>query len=84
MFTIVFLSMSLIPQVLNVVLPLNKSRPTIMPFEAYYFVDGEKYFFYIYFHAFVSADMIIIAVIAHDCMLLVYIEHVCGVFAVAG
>jgi len=55
-----------------------------MPYEAYYFVDGEKYFFYIFFHLFVSLEIGVIAIVAHDCMFIVYIEHVCSVFAVAG
>jgi len=55
-----------------------------MPYEAYYSVDGEKYFFYIFFHLFVSLEIGAIAIVAHDCMFIVYIEHVCSLFAVAG
>lgn len=69
---------------MNVILPLNESRPIFMPYEAYYYVDGEKYFFYIFFHALISLEISVTAIVAHDCMLLVYIEHVCSIFAVAG
>lgn len=79
-----FISISLVPHILNVVLPLNESRPIIMPYEAYYFVDAEKYFFYIYFHGLISLQVAIIGLIAHDCILLVYLQHVCSIFAVAG
>ncbi|XP_071639937.1 uncharacterized protein [Temnothorax longispinosus] len=79
-----FVSISLIPHVLNAILPLNESRPIFMPYEAYYFVDGEKYFFYIFFHAIVCVEIGITAVVAHDCMLLICIQHICSVFAVAG
>ncbi|XP_071571210.1 uncharacterized protein [Temnothorax nylanderi] len=79
-----FVSISLIPHVLNAILPLNESQPIFMPYEAYYFVDGEKYFFYIFFHALVGVEIGITAVIAHDCMLLICIQHICSVFAVAG
>jgi len=82
--SVIFLSISLVPQVLDIVLPLNESRPIIMPYEAYYFVNDEKYFFYILFHVSVSLNISIIGVLAHDCMFLTYIEHVCSLFAVAG
>ncbi|XP_011707940.1 PREDICTED: uncharacterized protein LOC105462787 [Wasmannia auropunctata] len=78
-----FILISLVPHIINVVLPLNE-WPIIMPYEAYYFVDGEKYFFYILFHVFVSLEICITAVIAYDSMIVVYIEHVCSLFAVAG
>lgn len=55
-----------------------------MPYEGYYFVNGEKYYFYILFHASVSLEINVIAAVAHDCMFLVSTEHVCSVFAVAG
>ncbi|XP_011706673.1 PREDICTED: odorant receptor 13a-like [Wasmannia auropunctata] len=79
-----FILISLIPHIMNVVLPLNESRPIIMPYEAYYFVDSEKYFFYILFHAFVSVEICLTAMIAHDSMIVAYIQHACSVFAVAG
>lgn len=80
----IFLSVSFIPKILDVVLPLNESRPIIMPYEAYYFVDGGEYFFYIYLHVFVGLSMTISTILGHDCMLLAYIQHVCSLFAIAG
>ncbi|KAL6260948.1 hypothetical protein P5V15_008476 [Pogonomyrmex californicus] len=80
----VFILISLVPHIANLVLPVNESWPIFMPYEAYYFVDGEKYFFYIFFHILVSLEICIAGVMAHDCMFLTFIEHVCSVFAVAG
>ncbi|XP_011686089.1 PREDICTED: odorant receptor 13a-like [Wasmannia auropunctata] len=79
-----FVSISLVPHIMNVVLPLNESWPIFMPYEAYYFVDIEKYFFYIFIHVFVSIEIGMTVTIAHDSMIVVYMEHACSIFAVAG
>ncbi|XP_029677019.1 uncharacterized protein LOC115243875 [Formica exsecta] len=80
-----FMLFSLTPKVLDIVLPLNESRPIIMPQECHYFVsDDREYFYYILFHVAISIIIIITGLLAHDCMILTYIEHVCGIFAVAG
>ncbi|XP_019884296.2 uncharacterized protein LOC105255146 [Camponotus floridanus] len=80
-----FIFTSLIPKILDIVLPLNESRPMLMPNEAHYFVsDDREYFYYIFFHVFISTFIILTGLLAHDCVILTYTEHVCGIFAVAG
>ncbi|XP_018054949.1 PREDICTED: putative odorant receptor 85d, partial [Atta colombica] len=79
-----FLSMSLIPQLLDVVLPLNKSRSILLTYPGYYFVDEREYFFYIFFHAIVAWEIAMIGIVAHDCIFVTYVEHVCSMFAVVG
>ncbi|XP_072762433.1 uncharacterized protein [Anoplolepis gracilipes] len=76
---------SLTPKLLDIVLPLNESRPTIMPHECHYFVkDDSEYFYYIFLHVFISILIFMIPVLAHDCMVLAYTQHVCSIFAIAG
>ncbi|XP_025266867.1 uncharacterized protein LOC105255147 [Camponotus floridanus] len=80
-----FVLISLTPQILDIVLPLNESRPILLPYEAHYFVhDDREYFYYIFFHALIAIMIVITGVLAHDCMVLTYVEHVCSIFAVAG
>ncbi|KAL6262361.1 hypothetical protein P5V15_007450 [Pogonomyrmex californicus] len=79
-----FLCMSLIPKLLDVVLPLNESRPILPVHPGYYFVDETEYFFYIFVHAIVAWEIAVTGIVAHDCMLLTYIEHVCSIFALVG
>ncbi|XP_020277684.1 odorant receptor 13a-like [Pseudomyrmex gracilis] len=79
-----FVWISVTPRLLDIVIPLNESRPLILPYEAHYFVDDNEYFFHILIHSFVSVEVGITGVLAHDCMLITYIEHTCSVFAVAG
>ena len=76
---------SLTPKILDIVLPLNESRPVLMPYEAHYFVrDDREYFYYILLHAVVISYVLVITVVAHDCIVVTYIEHVCSIFAVVG
>jgi len=80
----VFMSLSLIPQVLDIVLPLNESRPILSTYPGYYFVDERKYFFYIFSHAIMAWEIAMTGIVTHDCMLLTYIEHVCSIFTLVG
>ncbi|KAL6262362.1 hypothetical protein P5V15_007451 [Pogonomyrmex californicus] len=80
----VFLSMSLIPQLLDVIMPLNKTRPILLTYPGYYFVDEKEYFFYIFPHAVVCWEIAISGIVAHDCIFVTYVEHVCSMFAVVG
>ncbi|KAL0108571.1 hypothetical protein PUN28_015218 [Cardiocondyla obscurior] len=80
----VFMSVSLIPQVLDIILPLNKSRPILLTYPGHYFVDEREYFFYIFLHAVVAWEIVISGIIAHDCIFVTYIEHVCSMFNVVG
>lgn len=80
----VFMSMSLVPYILDVILPLNESRPVLPPYKGYYFVDIKEYFFQIYWHSIIAWEIVVTGVIAHDCMFVTYVEHVCSMFAIAG
>ncbi|XP_032665210.1 odorant receptor 13a-like [Odontomachus brunneus] len=75
---------ALLPRIMNVIFPLNKSRPIILPFPAYYFIDATKYFYYIYSHLTLGSLICIAGVVAHDCIFLTLVEHVCGLFAIVG
>ncbi|KAF3054444.1 Odorant receptor 159 [Nylanderia fulva] len=84
MSTISFITTSLIPQIMDIVFPLNTSRPIMLAYPAHYFVNEEQYFYYIFFHMLITALVCMTGLIAHDCMFFIYIEHVCGLFAVVG
>jgi len=80
----VFMSMSLVPFVLDVVWPLNESRPILPPYPGYYFVDIREYFFKIFWHSIIAWEIIMAGIVAHDCMFVTYVEHVCSMFAMVG
>ncbi|XP_018302098.1 uncharacterized protein [Mycetomoellerius zeteki] len=81
---IIFMSMSLIPHTLDIILPLNESRPVLPPYRGYYFVDIREHFFQIFWHAIVAWEIVIAGIIAHDCLFVTYVEHVCSKFAITG
>ncbi|KAL6431192.1 hypothetical protein ACFW04_007122 [Cataglyphis niger] len=81
---VIFYLISLTPQILDIILPLNESRPILLPYEGHYFVDDTQYYFYILFHAIVGSLIICPGPIAHDCLIVTYIEHVCSIFAITG
>nr|XP_012224261.1 PREDICTED: putative odorant receptor 85d [Linepithema humile] len=84
MAVIMFMSMSLIPYALDIVLPLNESRPFLPPYRGYYFVDMQDYFFEILSHSIVAWAVTVSGLVAHDCMFVTFVEHVCSMFAVVG
>ncbi|XP_020294386.1 odorant receptor 22c-like isoform X2 [Pseudomyrmex gracilis] len=79
-----FMSMSLIPFVLDIVLPLNGSRPLLPPYPGYYFVDIRDYFTLIFSHSVVAWEVLMAGIVAHDCMFVCYVEHICSMFAIVG
>ncbi|XP_036149723.1 uncharacterized protein LOC105831128 [Monomorium pharaonis] len=79
-----FMSMSLLPFAFDVVWPLNESRPVLAPYPGYYFVDIQEYFFKIFWHSLIAWEIIMAGIVAHDCMFVTYVEHVCSMFAMVG
>ncbi|XP_050454212.1 odorant receptor 13a-like [Cataglyphis hispanica] len=82
--TISFIMTSLLPRIMDIVFPLNTSRPIKLAYPAYYFVNEEQYFYFIFCHMLITALICMTGLIAHDCMFFIYIEHVCGLFEVVG
>lgn len=80
----VFMSVSVVPHILDIVLPLNESRPVLLPYPGYYFVDNKEYFVYIFCHSLVGWEIVLAGLVAHDCMLMAYVEHLCSMFTVVG
>ncbi|XP_020280604.1 odorant receptor 13a-like [Pseudomyrmex gracilis] len=82
--TYLFMCVSLIPQLLDVVMPLNESRPILPAHPGHYFVDERKYFYYIFSHAIVAWEIAVTGIVAHDCMLLTFVEYICSIFTLVG
>ncbi|XP_072762432.1 odorant receptor 13a-like [Anoplolepis gracilipes] len=82
--TLSFVMTSLVPRIMDVMFPLNTSRPILLAYPAYYFINEEEYFYCIFFHMLITAIIGVTGLIAHDCMFFMYIEHVCGLFAIVG
>ncbi|KAI4477717.1 hypothetical protein M0804_012545 [Polistes exclamans] len=78
---VIFMITPLKPLIFNT---LNETaeRPLIHHVE--YFVDKDKYYYFIILHSYVTIVICISVVIATDTMFLVFIQHVCGLFSTLG
>ena len=77
--------MSVTPQILDIFLPLNESRPKKLPYQVYYFVNySDEYFYWILSHILFNAISQMCVLIGSESILAVFTEHACGVFKVIG
>nr|XP_012138745.1 PREDICTED: uncharacterized protein LOC100875437 [Megachile rotundata] len=81
----IFLMIPLIAPLLDVVLPLNETRPRQQLFKVNYVVFDERdYFFPVYFQLAIGAFIIVTGIITIDSLYMVIIHYNSGMFAVCG
>ncbi|KAL6264351.1 hypothetical protein P5V15_004463 [Pogonomyrmex californicus] len=80
--TIGFLLISLLPDILDIIVPLNESRTRHLPFMVEYFLNEQKYFYLLFLHIAVTVILGITTVIATEALMLAYVYHICGMFKV--
>lgn len=68
---------------LDIVIPLNESRPRELIFPAEYFIDQQKYFPIITIHAGIGFFVIVISIVATESFSLANAFHAFGLFEVA-
>ncbi|KAK2583658.1 hypothetical protein KPH14_009593 [Odynerus spinipes] len=79
-----YLILPLTPKILDVVNPLNETRPIKFLFRAEYKVDDKQYFWYILMHGYVVSVASISILIATDTLIIRYVQHAVAVFNVIG
>jgi len=79
-----FMSLSLVPFALDAVWPLNESRPIMPPYPGYCFVELWEYFYKIFWHSIIVWEITIVRIVAHDCMFVTFVDHVCSMLALVG
>ncbi|XP_051173009.1 putative odorant receptor 85d [Leptopilina boulardi] len=80
-----YLLMAVTPQFLDIVLPLNESRPKNLPFQMYYFCNySEDYFYWIMLHISFNAIVEMCILIGSESILAVFTEHACALFKIIG
>ncbi|XP_051172965.1 uncharacterized protein LOC127289208 [Leptopilina boulardi] len=82
--TITYAAMTLTPQFLNIILPINETRQKKLPFPLDYFVDSNEYFYWIEFHIFITATVEMCVLIGSESIFAVFTEHACGLFRIIG
>ncbi|XP_043679219.1 odorant receptor 22c-like [Vespula pensylvanica] len=82
MYFLIFFSMT--PAILDLVAPLNETRPRELPIPAVFFFDHEKYFFYMILIAFFVTTVVGAISMAFYPLILICMKHICGLFQIAG
>ncbi|XP_043511733.1 uncharacterized protein LOC122529552 [Frieseomelitta varia] len=84
-FTALFLMVPLISPILDIVHPLNQTRPRQQLLRVnYIFFNDDDYFFYVYLQLFWGAIIVVFTVIGADWLYMLIIHHNSGLFAVCG
>lgn len=60
----------------------NETRPMLHRVE--YYVDMDKYYFPILIHGYLTALICVTSIIATDAMLVIFVQHACGMFIITG
>lgn len=79
-----FLLVTFVPPLMDVIVPLNESRRMKLPVLGEYFVDEDKYFYLMYFHMALSIMINVTVFVATDTQLMIFCCHVSGIFSVVG
>ncbi|KAL2738901.1 odorant receptor 4-like isoform X1 [Vespula squamosa] len=79
-----FLLLPFVPCIMDIIVPLNESRPLRPIFKSEYFIDEDQHFFPIYFHMSIVIVIAITILISADILLLLFNSHVCGIFTAVG
>ncbi|XP_034938375.1 uncharacterized protein [Chelonus insularis] len=79
---VVFLLLPMRPKVLVWLGLSNADADYQLPFPTNYWVDTDQYFFYIAAHVYLGTVFVITAVVGPDVLFFMFVQHVCGLFAV--
>ncbi|KYQ49312.1 hypothetical protein ALC60_11622, partial [Trachymyrmex zeteki] len=73
-----------IPEILDIMSPMNESRPRRRPFNIEFFVDEEQYFYFIRFHICLVLIIVPIVYVASSTLFLTLTQHICGMCELLG
>ncbi|XP_028981839.1 uncharacterized protein LOC107036562 isoform X1 [Diachasma alloeum] len=71
-----------IPKILDFFHPLNETRPRIFLSPTEYFIDQEKYYIYILFHAYISVPIYTACIVFFENFFAICVNHACGKFEI--
>ncbi|XP_076671039.1 odorant receptor 9a-like [Andrena cerasifolii] len=83
-FFVSFVAIPLVNPMLDIVLPLNKTRSREEIFSLYYYVNNDEYFYAIYLHSAWCAIIAILSIVAVDSLNMIITHHASAMFAICG
>ncbi|XP_057338938.1 odorant receptor 13a-like isoform X1 [Microplitis mediator] len=78
---LIYFCMPIIPKALDIVLPLNTTRPELYLFEAEYFIDQQKFYYPILIHAYITCAVAVSMLVAFDTEYAIQALHGSGIFS---
>jgi hypothetical protein len=80
----IFFSLPILPRIVDVSWPMNESRRySSLQIWTEYFIDQERYFYLLILHMYAAVYVGATAMLSTGAMLIIYAQHVCGMFKVA-
>jgi len=80
--TLAFILTTFVPDVLNIVIPLDEPRQRQLPLQIELFLDQEKYFYLIVLIFITSAFLGMTVLMATENMYMLFIQHICGLYKI--
>nr|WGO81828.1 olfactory receptor 162 [Microplitis mediator] len=81
---VIYTVVPLVPIFLDIVVPLNETRPKILPYPTEYFVDIENNFYALYTHGFIVTPIALFYFLAFDSLYAGLVQHACSMFTIVG
>ncbi|CAL7945058.1 unnamed protein product [Xylocopa violacea] len=83
--TSVFFFLPVMPRLMDILIPLNESRPRIQMYPAYYFIENDDDYYYIIMAYTIITLLLAMSIfIASDTILVYAVQHICGLLSLAG
>nr|AXM05230.1 odorant receptor [Campoletis chlorideae] len=79
-----FMIVPAVPIFMDIFLPGNETRTKLLMFRVDFLMDVEKYYYPLLIHSYFGTMAYITLVVAIDTILMIYVLHACGSFAVLG
>ncbi|XP_014222944.1 odorant receptor 9a-like [Trichogramma pretiosum] len=79
---VVYITVPLAPAVLDIIDPLNESRPKAFPYFAEYFIDDQKYYFELTIHGWIVCILSVQIYATFDTTYQLCMQHVCALFSI--
>jgi len=79
-FVFCYAMLPLTAPVLDIISPLNESRPKKMPHAAEFFVNQDKYYYVLLLNTYMGYVACVSIAVAADTIYVTLVEHICGMY----
>ncbi|XP_011309281.1 uncharacterized protein [Fopius arisanus] len=80
--SLIYFSTPAVPKILDLLRPMNESRPRIFLYQTEFFIDQDKYYVQLLFHSYLAVTIGIGYIVFFDNLFATLINHACGMFEI--